>query len=65
MREQRISPVREWSLSPVREYQSPVKVKTKIGKKREVKSDDQEKIKKIRTSEGVLNKYASQTDGYD
>ena len=49
----------------MREYQSPVKVKTEIGKKREVKSDDQEKIKKIRTSEGVLNKYASQTDGYD
>ena len=49
----------------MREYQSPVKVKTKIGKKRKGKSDDQEKIKKIRTNEGVLNKYASQTDGYD
>ena len=49
----------------MREYQSPVKVETKTGKKRQGKSYDQEKIKKIRTSEGVLNQYASQTDGYD
>ena len=68
-----ISPVREWgkspmgklSLSPVRKDHSLVKVTSKTGKKRQGKSNGQEKRKKIRPSEKVFNQYASQTDGYD
>ena len=65
VREQCKSPVRELSLSPVREDQSPVRVTSKTGQKRQVESNDSEKRKKIRPSEKVFNQYASQRDGYD
>ena len=63
VREQRKSPVRELSLSPVREDQSPVRVTSKTGKKRQGESNNSEK--KIRPSEGFFDQYASQTDSYD
>ena len=65
LREQRKSPVRELYLSPVREDQSPMKVTSKTGRKRQGESNESEKRKKIRPSEEVFNQYASQTDGYD
>ena len=49
----------------MREDHSPVRITSKIGKKHEGESNDQEKRKKIRPSEEVFNQYASQTDGYD
>ena len=39
--------MRELSLFPVREDQHPVRLATKIGKKRQGESNDQEKRKKI------------------
>ena len=53
--------MRALSLSPVREDQSPVRVTSKTGKKRQGESNNSEK-KKIRLSEEVFNQYASQTD---
>ena len=52
--------MRELSLSQVREDQSLVTEATKTGKKRQGESNEQEKIKKIRPSKEVFNKYASQ-----
>ena len=49
----------------MREDQSPVRVTSKTGKKRQGESNDQQKRRKIRPSEEVFNQYASQTDGYD
>ena len=63
-RKQRKSPVWEFSLPPSREDWSPVRVATKTRKKRQGESIDQEKRKKIRPSEEVLNQYVPQTDGY-
>ena len=57
--------MRELSLFPVREDQHPVRLATKIGKKRQGESNDQEKRKKIRPREENLNQHASQTNGYD
>ena len=57
--------MRELSLFPVREDQHPVRLATKIGKKRQSESNDQEKRKKIRPREEILNQHASQTNGYD
>ena len=37
---------------------------TKRGKRRQGESNEQEKIKEIRPSKEVFNKYASQTNGY-
>ena len=51
--------MRELSLSQVREDQSLVTEATKTGKKRQGESNEQEKIKKIRPSKEVFNKYAS------
>ena len=56
---------RELSLSLVREDQSPVRVTSKTGKKRQGESNDSEKRKKIRPSEEFLNQYDPQKDGYD
>ena len=55
----------ELSLSPVREDQSPVRVTSKTGKKRQGERNEQEKRKKKRPSEKVFNQYASKTDCYD
>ena len=63
--EQCKSPVRELSLAPVREDQSPVRVTTKTGKKRQGESNEQEKIKKKNPCQEFSNQYVSQTDGYD
>ena len=52
--------MRELSLSQAREDQSLVTEATKTGKKRQGESNEQEKIKKIRPSKEVFNKYASQ-----
>ena len=65
VREQRKSPVRKLSFSPVREDQSPVKLTSKTGKKRQGESNDSKKRKKIRPSEEVFSQYSSQTDDYD
>ena len=65
VREQRKSPMRELSLFSVREDQSPLRVTSKTGTKRQGESNDSKKRKKIRSSEEVFNQYASQTDGYD
>ena len=65
VREQHKSSVRALSLSPVREDQSPVRVTSKTGKKRQGESNDSEKRKKIRPSEVVFSQYSSQTDDYD
>ena len=65
VREQRKSPVMELSLSPVREDQSPVRVTSKTGKKRQGESNEQEKRKKKRPVEKVFNQYASEADCYD
>ena len=54
-----IFPVKELSLSLVREDQLPVRVATKPGKKRQSESNDQKKTKKMRSSKGVYNQYAS------
>ena len=62
VREQRKFPVRKLSL---REDQSPVKLTSKTGKKRQGESNDSEKRKKIRPSEEVFSQYSSQTDDYD
>ena len=62
---QNISPVSEQRKSPAREDQSPVRVTSKVGKKRHGESNDSEKTKKIRPSEDIFNQYASQIDGYD
>ena len=64
VREQRKSPMRELSLFSVREDQSPLRVTSKTGTKRQGESNDSKKRKKIRSSEEVFNQYASQTDGY-
>ena len=56
--------MRELSLSQVREDQSLVTEATKTGKKRQGESNEQEKIKKIRPSKELFNKYASQTNDY-
>ena len=64
VREQRKSPMRELSLFSVREDQSPSRVTSKTGTKRQGESNDSKKRKKIRSSEEVFNQYASQTDGY-
>ena len=65
MRKQCKCPVIELSLSPMRNDQSPVRVATKIGKKLQGESNDQEKRKKIRPNEKVFNQYVSQTNGQD
>ena len=57
--------MRELSLFPEREDQHLVRLATKIGKKRQGESNDQEKRKKIRPREEILNQHASQTNGYD
>ena len=57
--------MRALSLSPVREDQSPVRVTSKTGKKRQGESNDSEKRRNIRPSEETFNQYASQTSGYD
>ena len=49
----------------MREDQSPVRVTSKTGKKRQGESNDSEKRRNIRPSEEIFNKYASQTSGYD
>ena len=65
VREQHKFSVRALSLSPVREDQSPVRVTSKTGKKRQGESNDSEKRRNIRPSEEIFNQYASQTSGYD
>ena len=57
--------MREISLSPVRKDHCPVRVISKTGKKQQGKSNDQEKMEKIRPSKEVFNQYVSQADGYD
>ena len=49
----------------MREDQSPVRVTSKTGKKRQGESNDSEKRKKIRPSEEFLNQYDPQKDDYD
>ena len=49
----------------MREDQSPVRVTSKTGKKRQGESNVSEKRKKIRPSEEFLNQYDPQKDGYD
>ena len=56
--------MRELSLYPVGEDHSPVTVTTNIGKKRPGEINEQEKIKRIRSSKEVFNQYASRTDGF-
>ena len=58
-RKQQKSSVRALSLSPVREDQSPVRVTSKAGKKRQGESNDSEKRRNIRPSEEIFNQYAS------
>ena len=60
VRDQHKSSVRELSVSPVMEDQSPVRVTSKTGKKRQGESNDSGKEKKIRPSQEVFNQYASQ-----
>ena len=57
--------MRALSLSPVREDQSPVRVTSKTGKKRQGESNDSEKRRNMRPSEEIFNQCASQTSGYD
>ena len=61
VREHCRSPMRELSLFPVTEEQSPVRVATKAGKKRQGECNDQEK-KRIRPSEDVFNQCMHHTD---
>ena len=57
--------MRELSLPPVRKDQSPVRVTSKTGKKRQGESNESEKRKNIRPSEEFFNQYGSHTEGCD
>ena len=50
---------------PIEERPASSEISNKIGKKRQGESNDQEKRKKIRPREEILNQHASQTNGYD